>query len=95
MATCPKTTLSKQLTKDASPWAEEDAIEVVNGNAAEVVRHLKAREGKDNFTAYGGVQLLQNLLAGRLVDELFLIVEPISLGKGGKVFKTRETCELV
>lgn len=59
------------------------------------MKRLKDRESGGDVITYGGVQTVQSLLSAGLVDELFLIVEPVSLGGGGKVFEQRAGYEFV
>ncbi|MFC7617870.1 dihydrofolate reductase family protein [Actinokineospora soli] len=49
------------------------------------VTRLKEQDGKD-IIAYGGATLVQALIANGLLDELHLIVNPTSLGRGLPVF---------
>lgn len=51
----------------------------------EEVRRLKAREGKDIWL-FGGASLTTSLMQARLVDELWLSVHPILLGRGKPLF---------
>ena len=75
--------------------ASEESIKVVSGELEDEVRRLKERHGKGDVIAYGGVQTVQGLLAAGLVDELFLIIEPVALPDGEQVFSRRSNYELV
>ena len=57
---------------------------IIRDNVIESVRALKAEEGK-NILTDGSSQLVHALVANDLVDELHLLVYPISLGGGKKV----------
>ena len=58
---------------------------IIRDNVVEAVRALKAEPGKDILTD-GSSQLVHTLLANDLVDELHLLVYPITLGQGKRVF---------
>jgi dihydrofolate reductase len=58
---------------------------VLGGDLVETVKQLKAQAGGD-LIAYGGGTLVSSLLANRLVDDLFLFVNPIAYGGGMPVF---------
>jgi len=55
------------------------------GNASEQVAALKARGGSD-LVIHGSISLTRQLIADGLVDELRLLVYPITLGKGRRLF---------
>jgi len=69
-------TLEKPLWRDTT---------IIRDDVVEAVRALKAGPGKKILTD-GSSQLVQALLANDLVDELHLLVYPISLGGGKRVF---------
>ena len=58
---------------------------IIRDNVVDAVRKLKASEGK-NIMTDGSSQLVHALLANELVDELHLLVYPIALGNGKRVF---------
>ena len=62
---------------------ENSAILV--GNVAEKVKKLKSEKGP-NLHVYGSGNLIQTLLKHDLVDELWLKIFPIVLGKGKRLF---------
>lgn len=49
------------------------------------IRKLKASEGSD-IKMWGSSKLIQTLLANQLVDELWLQIHPVILGKGKRLF---------
>lgn len=61
---------------------------IIRENPIEAVRKLKAERGK-NIITDGSSQLVHALLQHDLVDELFLHVYPVALGKGKRVFPDR------
>jgi dihydrofolate reductase len=63
---------------------------VINGDLAEEVSKLK-RELDGDIVVHGSAQLVQALVDQDLVDELRLMVFPVVLGKGKRLFgETRE-----
>jgi dihydrofolate reductase len=62
---------------------------VIGGNAAEEVAKLKRRPGKD-ITVLGSGALVRSLLRDGLLDELRLMVHPITLGRGKRLFEDEE-----
>lgn len=58
---------------------------LLKGDVASEVRNLKSQNGPD-LQVYGSGNLVQTLLKNDLVDELWLKVFPITLGKGKRLF---------
>jgi dihydrofolate reductase len=75
-----KYVVSKTLEKPI--WRETT---IIRDNVIESVRALKAQPGR-NILTDGSSQLVHALIENDLVDELHLLVYPITLGKGKKVF---------
>lgn len=69
----------------------------IKGNIAEEVIQLKQQPGKD-ILVVGSCQLMHTLLQHDLIDELRLMIHPIVLGNGKRLFKeglTRKGLRLV
>lgn len=62
----------------------------IQGDVAEAVRALKAQPGPD-LLVYGSAELLDTLRRNDLVDVYRLMVYPVVLGKGKKLFKEGDT----
>lgn len=77
----PKYVVSTTLTT-ASAWRNSTLI---SGNVVEEIRALKARPGK-NIAVDGSSVLVHTLAEHDLVDEYSLLVFPIVLGRGKKLF---------
>jgi dihydrofolate reductase len=58
---------------------------VINGNVVEEISKLKAMPGRDILVA-GSARLVSTLLEHDLIDELRLMMFPIILGKGKRLF---------
>ena len=57
----------------------------INDNVVEELKKLKTQDGPD-LQVYGSGNLIQTLLKNDLVDELWLKIFPITLGKGKRLF---------
>jgi dihydrofolate reductase len=71
------TTLTEPL-----PWGNSTLLE---GDAAEAVAALKQQPGKD-ITVLGSGQLVQTLMRHDLVDRYVLMIHPLVLGTGRRLF---------
>jgi dihydrofolate reductase len=78
--TLPKHVASRTL--DHVGWS---GAELIDGDVLDAVRALKARDGGE-LQVHGSAGLLQTLLASDVVDELRLIVFPVALGRGKRLF---------
>lgn len=65
---------------------DRPGVELVKTDAAEFVRDLRQRPGK-NICLMGGGELAQSLLAADLVDQIGLNIHPILLGSGIPTFR--------
>lgn len=81
MNTTPKYVVSTTLTS-ASAWRNSTLI---SGNVVEEVRALKAQPGK-NIGIDGSSVLVHTLAQNDLIDEYSLLVYPVVLGSGKKLF---------
>jgi dihydrofolate reductase len=72
--------ISKTLKK--LNWANST---LVKANVAEKVAALKEEEGPD-LQVYGSGNMIQTLLQNDLVDEFWLKIYPVILGKGKRLF---------
>jgi dihydrofolate reductase len=59
---------------------------LIEGDVAEEVARMKEEPGK-NIAVLGSGDLVQTLLDRNLVDEFFLVVYPIVLGSGKRLFR--------
>ena len=71
-------------TSSTEPLAWQNSV-ALQGDVAAAVRRLKQEDGPDLLTQ-GSSVLLQTLLAGDLIDEFRLLVFPLILGSGKRLF---------
>ena len=59
---------------------------LLKGDVADAIRNLKAQPGK-NITVLGSGELVQTLIRHDLVDEFGLMINPLVLGTGKRLFR--------
>jgi dihydrofolate reductase len=80
----PKHVASRTLSQeDLSPWNNSHLLSP--DDALGAIRKLKAREGGD-IQCYGSANLAAQLIENDLVDEYILMIEPVILGGGKRLF---------
>jgi dihydrofolate reductase len=87
--TLPKWVVSTTL-RDPLPWQSSTLI---SGDVAAEVRSIKAGDGKD-VQVIGSGELVQALIRDDLVDEYRLMVHPIVIGKGKRLFRDDTSARL-
>jgi dihydrofolate reductase len=70
-------------TRDSSDWQPSVFL---SGDLAEKVRELKAQEAPD-LHVFGSADMLQTLFKADLVDALELMIIPVTLGQGKRLFQ--------
>ncbi len=83
MNAIPKYVASRTLTPDDLTW--ENSTLLSPADAVADVAALRDQEGGD-LVMWGSVSLVRALLEAGLVDELNLMIEPILLGGGKRIF---------
>jgi len=79
-AEIPNIIFSNSLT--TSTW---NNTTIIGGDLSEQIKDLKDKNGKD-IMVYGGDSFVSSLIQNDLVDELYLLVNPSSLGTGEQTF---------
>jgi len=74
--------VASRTLKEPLPWMNSTLLE---GDAAEAVAELKKQPGKD-LVVLGSGELVQSLMRRRLVDEYRLLIHPLVLGTGRRLF---------
>jgi dihydrofolate reductase len=80
--TLPKYVASRTLSEPLG-WSNSTLIA---GDLAEGVRRLKSEPGKD-LQLFGSGDLMQTLMGDDLIDEYRLMVHPVVLGSGARLFR--------
>jgi dihydrofolate reductase len=73
-------------TLDKVEWGKYNNATLIKGNLAEEISKLKQQPGK-NIGVSGSPTLAYSLLQAGLLDELTLMVHPVVVGKGKRLFK--------
>jgi dihydrofolate reductase len=77
----PKYVASRTL-REPLPWPNSNLLE---GDAADAVSELKKQPGK-NLGIMGSGELIRSLLPRGLIDEYLLMIHPLVLGSGQRLF---------
>lgn len=78
---------------DDAPWGDFPAATVTRDPVA-TVRELKEQSGKDIWL-WGSLTLMRSLMDADVVDEVRLLVCPVTRGRGTRVFENRQNLNLV
>ena len=89
MVNTPKVVFSRTLST-----MDGKNVRVENGDLVAAVNQLKSQSGKD-LLVYGGASFVASLIENGLIDELHLIVNPIAIHDGMRIFTARTPLELV
>jgi dihydrofolate reductase len=87
----PKIVFSKTLER--ASWGKWDNARLVRTEAADEVRRLRQGSG-GNMVIWGSISLAQSLLHERLIDEVQLIVCPVVLGRGTRLFSDSDSLQM-
>lgn len=79
--TIPKYVASTTL-KEPLPWSHSMLLQ---GDAAQAVSQLKEQPGKD-LLIMGSGELIQSLMRANLIDNYVLLIHPLVLGSGRRLF---------
>jgi dihydrofolate reductase len=74
--------------KLALTWRNSEQLE---GDLVRAVSELKNESSDSNIAMSGSVSVVRQLLAARLIDELHLLVHPIAVRKGMRLFDDADT----
>jgi dihydrofolate reductase len=77
----PKIVFSNQL-----PDTKWNNATTVKGDVSTEIKKLKNKSGKD-MIVYGGYSFVSSLVQNGLVDEFYLLVEPVMIGNGQTILK--------
>jgi dihydrofolate reductase len=80
MNALPKVVFSRTLTE--APW---ETSRIAGGDLAEEIAALRRESGGD-IIAWGGASFAHSLIAANLIDEYRLVVHPVLVGDGLRIF---------
>jgi dihydrofolate reductase len=80
--------VTSRTLKEPLPWQNSTLLA---GEAAETIARLKQQPGKD-ITVLGSGDLVQTLIQHDLVDEYLLLIFPLLLGRGKRMFPDDDAC---
>jgi dihydrofolate reductase len=75
--------VASRTLKDPLPWSNSVLL---RGDAAEAAAGLKREVPTGDLVVMGSLQLLQSLIRAELVDEYMLLIHPLVLGTGFRLF---------
>jgi len=78
----PKVVFSNSLTS-----ADWDQTTIVAGDLAEAITRLKRERSGGYLLAHGGVRFARSLVETGLIDEYRLMIHPVVLGAGERLFR--------
>jgi dihydrofolate reductase len=81
MIETPKVVFTKTL--DKTEWIN---TELATGDLKDEISRLKSQKGGD-IIVYGGASFDSSLIKEKLIDEFYLFVNPVAIGKGKTIFK--------
>jgi dihydrofolate reductase len=81
--TTPKYVVSTMLNK--AEWGNWDQPTLIKTNLAKEINTLKKKSGK-NISVSGSPTLVRSLIRENLLDELQLMIHPVVVGKGKRLF---------
>jgi dihydrofolate reductase len=77
--------VASRTRREPLPWPNSTLLE---GDAADAVADLKKAPGND-LHVMGSGELVQSLMAPNLIDEYMLLIHPLVLGSGRRLFGDR------
>ena len=85
----PKVVYSNSLT--SADWSE---TEIATGDLAQAITRLKQQRASDGYLlAQGGTRFARSLVQTGLIDEYRLVIHPVVLGAGERIFTAPLTIE--
>lgn len=78
----PKLVFSRTLKQN--PWS---GVPVTSKTPITEIARLKKESGKD-IIVYGGIDFVHSFVKAGLLDEIYLFVNPLAIGKGRSIFST-------
>jgi dihydrofolate reductase len=85
--------MRKYVASNSMKKAEWNNTAVLSGDVVNAVRTLKAEDGGD-IVIYGSAGLVHTLLPHAIIDEVRLMIYPIVLGRGTRLFPSNYATNL-
>ncbi|MBK8501319.1 MAG: dihydrofolate reductase family protein [Saprospiraceae bacterium] len=82
----PKYVASNSLTKKSTIPGGWENTQILKGKLKDSVSSLK-KTIDGNIIVYGGATLVSNLINDDLIDEYYLVINPVALGNGLPIFR--------
>lgn len=79
--------VASRTLKEPLPWMNSSLLK---GEVPEAVSALKAQQNKD-LVILGSGELIQTLMKHRLIDQYMLLIHPLVLGTGQRLFRDGST----
>jgi dihydrofolate reductase len=76
-------------TLDKVEWGQWNTISLLRGGLTDSISKLKSQPGKDIGVA-GSISLVQSLIQHDLLDELRLMVHPVIVNRGKRLYRDRD-----
>lgn len=92
--TMQKFVVSTKLTKEISIPGGWGNTSILGDDCIEHIRQLK-QDQNSVLMVYGGAILVASLIEADLVDEYYLLINPVSLGKGLPIFRSRKPLKMI
>jgi dihydrofolate reductase len=73
---------------------EGENAKVERGDLKESVTKLKQAHGKD-ILVYGGADFVSDLVRHNLIDDYHLLVNPVAIGEGKRIFNDQQKLKLI
>jgi dihydrofolate reductase len=89
----PMNEIPKIVFSNSLASADWDETTIATGDLAEAVTRLKQERSGGYLLAQGGARFAQSLVATGLIDEYRLVVHPVVLGAGERLFRQPLTIE--
>ena len=89
----PMNEIPKVVFSDSLESANWSGTTIARGDLAEAVTRLKQERRDGYLLAQGGVRFARSLVATGLIDEYRLVVHPVVLGEGERLFTAPLTLE--
>ncbi|MDP2188710.1 MAG: dihydrofolate reductase family protein [Sphingobacteriaceae bacterium] len=71
----------------SQPRPNQGSLTFYQGDLKELVQRLKSNNSQKHIFCDGGAEVVHQLLAAQLIDEIILSVVPVLLGAGTRLFK--------